>query len=49
MSNDEKIQIIKKMVEEFWEYGNNEEKKNGSATMISAIYTICTFGEEEDE
>lgn len=46
MTNEEKINLISKMIGDFWEYNEQEEQKVGATVMVTAIHSVVTFGED---
>lgn len=46
MSDSEKIQLITKMIGDFWEFSSNEDMRSGAGAMVTAINTVVEFEED---
>lgn len=46
MTDTEKIALIKSMVQDFWEYHDNETCEVGALSFVTVLYSVATFGEE---
>ena len=43
MTDTEKVNLISKMIADFWEYNDTEDVRNGSVAMVTAIGTVVDF------
>ena len=49
MTNDEKIQLINKMIADFWEFHDESKYATGAETLVTAIYSVTDFEPKKGE
>ena len=45
MTDTEKIELIGKMISDFWEFNSEEDMRAGAVAMVTAINTVVEFEE----
>ena len=48
MTDSEKVKLIHKLIQDFWDYNSDDEIKAGAMVLVSSISTVLEFGEAED-
>lgn len=43
MTDSEKIQLITKMIVDFWEFNSDEDMRSGAVAMVAAINSVVEF------
>lgn len=47
MTDTEKVQLISRIIADFWEYNEPEDMRNGAAVIVTAISSVVDFGEDK--
>lgn len=47
MSDSEKIELVKAMIGDFWDFNSEENQNKGAMAFIVAIYSVINFGKEK--
>ena len=46
MTDTEKVNLISKMIADFWEFNETEDMRNGAVSMVTAINAVVDFEED---
>ena len=49
MTDTEKVKLINKMINDFWDFHDESKYQMGAETFVTAIYSVTEFEGEPDE
>ena len=48
MTDSEKVNLIHEIINDFWEYNNDDQCKQGAIVLVNAIASVVEFGRDEN-